>query len=155
MPSSIDFTGWSTTAPTAFVPDQFAALGIDIASIPDLDPGFTLVSGYRELGEAIARRLETPRGSLWYAPDYGTDIRGRLNDSIDAASSDDPAIHAIKNDIEREAEKDQRVLAATADVTFDLSSSVLTIDLRMDTAAGPYALVLVADALTVQLLSVI
>ena len=135
---------------TGFAVDSAAAtLGIDIGSVPDLSPQFSLVGGYRALGESLARRFETPRGSLWYAPDYGTDLRGRLNDTFTASSA-----AALANDIEAEAEKDQRVLTARATVAFNAQTSSLAVALVVTTAQGPFRLILSVTNLTVQLLQV-
>src|SRR5690349_16156686 len=96
--------------------------GSDISGFPDLDPTFSLVSGTTALAQAIARRLESPRGSLWYAPDYGTDVRGRLNDAFTASG-----LHALQSDIEAECEKDERIRHASATVTLDSRRSTMTI----------------------------
>jgi len=124
-----------------------ATLGVDIGSVPDIDPTLALVSGYQALGESIARRLETPRGGLFYDGDYGTDIRGRLNDSFTPAE-----IFSLQSDIEAEAEKEERVQSASATVTFDAASSSMNIQLGVVAATGPFRFVLSADALSVQLL---
>lgn len=125
-----------------------ASLGTDIASLPDLDPLFGTVSEIEALGEALARRYETPRGSLWYAPDYGYDLRGRLGDSL--TTSD---LAQMPGDIEAEALKDERVQSAAAIVTFDASAATLTVTLTGTTAIGPFQFVLAVSALTVNLLS--
>lgn len=121
--------------------------GTDLSFFPDLDPGFGVVSGADCLGQALARRLETPRGGLWYDADYGTDIRDRLNDAATQAGW-----HALQSDIEGECEKDERVRHASATVTLDTASSTLTVSISCDTADGPFVFVLSADALSVQFL---
>jgi len=123
--------------------------GTDISSVPDLDDRFALVSGAAALGQALARRLETPRGGLWYAPNYGTDIRGRLNDTLTQAE-----LAALPGEIEAECEKDERVRRASAQVQFVPQTSTLTVAISVETALGPFRLVLAATALTVELLQV-
>lgn len=133
-----------------FVPDDGSAvLGVDISSLPDLDGGFALAGGYRALGQALARRLETERGSLFYDLDYGTDVRDRLNDSVNPAE-----LAALQGDIDTECEKEERVLSASATVNFDASTGKASIPIQITTAQGPFALILSADALTVQLLAI-
>lgn len=87
-------------------------LGSDFAGILDVDAALTVVSGWRNLGHALARRLTTPNGSLFYAPDYGYDLRSLLN----AAVRD---VGRIESRIVQEMLKDKRVAKATATVTFD------------------------------------
>lgn len=122
--------------------------GTDINGTSDLDPACGTVSGTAALGQALARRLETPRGALWYDADYGTDVRGRLNDALRGGS----ALHALQADIEAECEKDKRVRRASATLIFTASSSALSVTIRCELASGPFTFVLSADALTVALL---
>jgi hypothetical protein len=53
--------------------------GTDISCYPDLDGSFGLVSGFTLIAQDLARRLETPRGGLFYDSNYGTDVRGWVN----------------------------------------------------------------------------
>lgn len=150
MSSSVIFSGWSTTGPTAFTPDDGSSiLGVDIGSLPDLDAGFALVSGYRALGEALVRRYETPRGALFYDDDYGYDLRGRLNDSLTATD-----VASIGSEMAAEAEKEERVLSATWDCEFNAQTGQLSATGTIETATGPFTLVLTADKLTLQLLQI-
>jgi hypothetical protein len=93
--------------------------------------------------EAILRRLQTPRGGLWYDRDYGADVRQFLNGSRSKF-----AVAAV---VEAEALKDERVEEASADVTF--TDTTLEIVLRIVTAAGPFDLTIGVSDLTVALLS--
>ncbi len=124
-------------------------LGTDIATPGglDLDPSFALAYGYRALGEALARRIETRRGSLIDDPQYGTDVRARINDNLDARGLAEIAI-AIVN----EWQKDERVFLAR--VTCTLAAGVLRIVGTVQTATGTFRLVLSVDAVTVTLLTV-
>lgn len=87
--------------------------GTDIVLLPDLDPTFQLESGSAVVASALLRRLQTPRGGLFYDPEYGYDLRDRLNDSSANGFS-------IQSDVEDEIEKDSRVSNAT--VSTSLSS---------------------------------
>jgi phage baseplate assembly protein W len=107
------------------------------------------VSGIRVVGEALARRLSTPRGSLINASDYGYDLRQLLNESLDQAG-----INRVQMSIAAECEKDERVLSAVAECRFDFAASKLTVAVGVTTAQAPFTLVLSVDALTVQILRV-
>lgn len=87
-------------------------LGSDFAGILDVDAALTVVSGWRNLGHALARRLTTANGALFYAPDYGYDLRSVLNAAIRDTTR-------IANRIIKEMLKDKRVKSATANVVFD------------------------------------
>lgn len=119
--------------------------GTDFAAIPDFD-GQTLKREYDNLAEALARRLITPRGALWYAPDYGTDLRAYLGE---------PMTDALRYEVERlaalEAEKDPRVEEASATLTY-LGREEMRLSLAVRTAQGPFTLVLRVDSLSVEVL---
>lgn len=122
-------------------------LGVDISCYPDLDAGFSLVSGYTALGQALARRLETPRGGLFYDPDYGTDVREMVNDVTTSASA-----QQRQQQIEAEALKEERVGTAAATVTYSPATSTATIKLAVDTAAGPYTFILAVTSVSIAVL---
>lgn len=119
--------------------------GTDFAAIPDFD-GQTLKREYDNLAEALARRLITPRGALWYAPDYGTDLRAYLGE---------PMTDALRYEVERlaalEVEQDPRVEEASATLTY-LGREEMRLSLSVRTLYGPFALVLRVDALNVEVL---
>lgn len=110
---------------------------------------FALATGRTNLALAIARRLCTPRGGLFYDPDYGFSL-------IMLLSSEAPrsAILAIGPAIAQEAEKDERVLSARADLVFNDQERKLTITLYLTDADGPFRLILAASAVTVEILEV-
>lgn len=128
---------------TASTPD----FGSDISCIADIDASFAVVTGPTALAQAIARRLTTPRGALPYAPDYGTDVRLWLNDSFTTAQAG-----ALQAAIEQEVEQDERVLSASAFASYDSTAQALAVSLQLDTAEGPFGLVLSISATTVQIL---
>ena len=111
----------------------------------DLDPFFGETSGAESLGQACARRLVTPRGSLLGDQSFGYDVRVHLNDDAPNAST-------ISAAIADELVKDERVQSATATVTFDELGGSLTIVATVFTAAGPFRLTLAVSAVTVDLL---
>lgn len=95
-----------------------SAYGSDLSCVSDLDSGMGLFTGPKIVAEAVARRLTTPRGGLFYDPNYGTDLRRWLNAAIDEKDIPD-----IRAEIETEAELDERVATADVSVEFDRSSA--------------------------------
>jgi phage baseplate assembly protein W len=124
-----------------------ADFGIDIACVDDLDPGWELVSGRKALGQALARRLSTPRGGLFYAPTYGYDLRAWLNADLDAID-----VFAIAAGVEAECERDPRVQRAAASVSFESTTERLRVTVYVVDAEGPFELVLDVSAVTVEIL---
>lgn len=121
--------------------------GTDIATpgLFDIDPYFTFSTGAEGLGEALGRRLVTPRGSLEGDAAYGYDVRVFLND-------DDPNPDAIALGVADELVKDERVQSASAVVTFDSLAGSLTIVADVLTAGGPFRLTLDVSAVSVAVL---
>jgi hypothetical protein len=106
-----------------------------------------MVSGRRCLGEAIARRLQTPRGGLIDDPNYGFDLSGELNDDV---TQEDVA--RMSSSIEAECLKDERVFGATATVVF--ANGTLLVTIKLTDSAGPFLLVLQVTSVTLELLTV-
>jgi len=124
-------------------------LGTDISCFPDLSPLGTLVTGNTGVAQALARRLTTPRGGLFYDTNYGTDLRLYLNEGMTQEAQS-----RIKAAVESECRKDERVSSCTADVTFNLAAQTLAVSIAFSTGAGPFSLTLSVTALTVSLLKV-
>lgn len=124
----------------------------------DLDPRFTIISGPRVVAEAVARRLVTSRGTLKYDGDFGLDIRDWINSDIASAESsitEDPVLFALRSSIEGEAEKDERVESAAADVTYSRTDKTVTATVRITPVTGAvFKFVLAIDAVTAQILKV-
>lgn len=83
-------------------------LGSDFACTTDLDANLSTVEGRRCLAEALARRLQTPRGMLWYDKHYGFDITAFVGSSVPEG--------VIKHGIRKECLKDERVLDASVEL---------------------------------------
>lgn len=115
--------------------------------VDDLTMPAVMVGGNRVVGEAIARRLTTPRGQNVGDPDYGFDLTVYLNADISTAD-----ISLIQSGIDAECVKDERVLSATSTVT--LVGTVLIVSIMLTLATGPFTLVLSVNDVTVQILSV-
>lgn len=125
-------------------------LGADLSLYPDLNPAGAMVSGSRCLAQALLRRFTTPRGGLFYDPDYGTDVRALLGESI--ANND---ASSLGQAIEQEALKDERVLLATATMAFNTQTNTVSATLAITSSAGPFTMVLNVSAVTVSLLQVV
>lgn len=111
--------------------------GSDISTFPDLDPSFGLLTGPRVVAEAVARRLMTPRGGLFYDPQYGFDLRALLNDA-----TPDARLAAIASQVEDEALKDERVQAVQAFVTRNGQAGTLVVRIVLTLASGTFPLTL-------------
>lgn len=120
--------------------------GTDFSAVDDLDPNMRTISGRQVLKEACARRLSTPRGGLWYAPNYGDDVRRYLN------SNTDPRV--IEQTAAAELAQDDRVESVSVSVTFDEEQGTFTLDVALTDAEGPFEFTLAVDSLTAKILGV-
>lgn len=127
--------------------------GTDLANdwgsgFPDL--GFDFESGRKNLAAALGRRLITPRGALFYDPNYGFDVRSYLN-----RVADEQAKFELATLTEAECEKDPRVLEATAVLTqSDLRNFRLTVNI-VPLEGAKFSLVLEVSGVSAKLLEVI
>lgn len=120
--------------------------GDDVVGVLDVDADFTIASPARALGEAALRRLTTDRGGLFYDPEYGYNLRARVNETLDERSAFETAAG-----VRAELERDERVLSA--DVSVTRVDEGLDVRALLDTLDGPFRLVLHATEVTVNLLS--
>lgn len=127
-------------------------LGTDVSCTTDLDPAFALVFDSTALGQALLRRLITPRGMVGDDPDYGTDVRAFMNET----QSGDFGFR-LQSAIERECEKDERVASATATVTLNASGTQASVSVAVEfvTDASLFTLVLAISAVTATLLQAV
>lgn len=123
--------------------------GVDVSTVPGLDPMFRLIDGRRAVAEVVARRYSTPNGALLDDPDFGLDVRGLLNESLDAAT-----LYRWRAAMATEALKDERVLDADVAFAADLVAGTLRVTIALTLADGPFTLVLGIGQLTVELLQV-
>lgn len=122
--------------------------GTDLSCVTDLDPAGLEVSGRTCLAQAIARRLQTPRGGLIDDPNYGFAVTAFLNDDLTARD-----LALIASNVQAECVKDERVISASATVTLS-AAGVLTVAINLVDFVGPFRLVLGVSALTVAILQV-
>lgn len=128
-------------APTPVVPAARvgvanADLGVDIMCEDDLDPHLRLVGGTRNVAWALAWRIRTPRGELFYSPDYGRGLVEYCHGEVDKQT-----LHACRSGLESEALKDPRVRSASPSVRWTPATRTLTTALACNSAAGPFRLV--------------
>ena len=146
-PFSWPFSGTTTPAgaPAPTTPDY----GVDWYWNGDIDPTGRLVNGPLAVAQAIARRLITTRGTLFYDPEYGFNLRDFLNETVEEGQT----IFQIESGIETECLKDERVESADAAAEYIESASRLRVTARLVLAEGPFELVLIVDAVTLEILS--
>jgi len=121
--------------------------GSDFYCIDDIDPALSIVSGNDCLGQALVRRISTPRLGLFYDPDYGIDARRYLGRAVRP--------NVTSQAIESECMKDERLEDITVGVSFrsnDEPKDKLSITLKCTTDGGPFDLTVAIDDLTVELL---
>lgn len=131
------------------ITDETTDLGTDIALLTDLAPVWGLATGATNLLNALLRRLTTPRGGLFYDLDYGYDVTAQLNAALTQTD-----VGRIRGAINSELLKDDRVLSLGVTAAFLFATKALSISIQIDTAEGPFDLVLAASSVTVELLSV-
>lgn len=116
--------------------------GYDLSCIDDLDPSMIEVGGNLVLAQACARRLLTPNGTLLDDADYGYDLTQWIDADLDPADAAE-----IQVAIAQELQKDERVSSATCLLTYTQATSVITAQITIDGAAGPFQFVLTVSAL--------
>lgn len=126
--------------------------GTDLATVftpygADVDPAGIEVSGRLGLAQSLIRRLLTPRGRLIDDPDYGFSLTDFFAD--DLSQSD---LGEIQGGVEAEMLKDERVVAASATVTFQ--STVLLVAISITDGVGPFKLTLAVTSVNVTVLAI-
>ena len=117
--------------------------GNDTESETDLTFARRQVTGSIMMAQTIARRMQTPRGSLFYDSEYGYDLRQFLRGTT-------PSTSVINGQVENEALKDERVQDVTVESAFD--GGTLTVSIVGFGSEGPFDLTLNVSDVTVELL---
>lgn len=130
-------------------PANASPYGQDIDFMNGLNPLLPLLGGLANLGQALAHRLSTPRGGLFYDPGYGTDIRAYLNEAMTAAKA-----AQLQADIANECLKDERVQSVSATAVFEPSEEELEVTINVIAAPGPFVLQLSVSDVTVAVLAI-
>jgi hypothetical protein len=123
-----------------------AYFGTDV-SVFSGDLSFTPVTGFQNLAQAILRRWQTPRGGLFYDPNYGTDARDWVNAIVNPGDQ-----ARLAGMLEDEAEKDERVQQCTAQTSFAAATNGFQINATILSSAGPFSLVANVSQMGIQLL---
>lgn len=118
-----------------------ADFGSDISTFPDLDPLLEPQSGRRVLLESIARRMSTPRGGLWWAPSYGSDLGAVLDEAVDPAR-----LRSAANALQQQLVQDERIKSASVEATYVAATRSLRIVVSIVDATGPFTRVFALDA---------
>jgi hypothetical protein len=84
--------------------------GSDWRDLGSLD--FSRLEGKKLLKRSLIRRLTTPKESLFYAPEYGFDLRQFVN-----ADWDSEIESQLITGAQNECEQDKRIIEATVSVT--------------------------------------
>lgn len=123
-------------------------LGTDVALTDDLAGVWGLASGKTNLAMALYRRFTTTRGGLFYDLDYGFNLLDLLNAEMTPATVSDARGACIA-----QAEKEDRVEAATVTLVFDQAAKKATFTFEIESAIGPFTLVLRATDAGVAILN--
>ncbi len=119
--------------------------GNDTECVSDLTFARRRVDGETMMAQAMARRLTTGRGTLFYAPEYGYDLRQFLRGSV-------PAESVLNGNIENELLKDERVEDVTVESSYNAGTEALSVRAQGFGADGPFDLTIEIGAVTVKLL---
>lgn len=110
-----------------------------------------LTGDQRILAQAVVMRLDTKKGTLWTAPDYGLSLADYVEQGITA-----DALARIPGDVRAELEKDERiegVIVAASTTKNPGGGYSLILDIRITPAGGAsFSMTLAVDHLTIQLL---
>lgn len=105
---------------------------IDIDCVSDIKPHLPTASGRLALAQALARRLQTPRGKAPWWPNYGTDVQqfvlAKVRPSIISAA------------VRAECLKDERV--ESVDLTVSVDGNATRLDIQVTDAEGPFTFTL-------------
>lgn len=131
--------------PIAEAPAGDLGYGRDLSCVSDCTDEFTEIASDTPLiiAQALARRFQTPRGTLLDDKDYGCDLRGMLNRGVTQEE-----LRSLHTRVTNEAVKDERVELVTASVSIDTASAIdQTLQLSMvitprDPRIEPFAFVL-------------
>lgn len=102
--------------------------GVDLSCITDIDDRASEVrsDSPTAIGQAVARRLITPRGMISSDLAYGFDVRGLLNRGVPAGE-----LAQLSSDIAAEARKDERVSSIDCVCSYDFQTRALRVQLRI------------------------
>lgn len=122
--------------------------GSDISAKTDLDATFRMVSGVELMSEVCLRRLYCRRGGLLGSPNANTlDARDFLNTGLGRGG-----LASVSVQCQAAILGDPRVLTCTVTPSYDAPNRALTLRVQGVGAAGPFALTLSVNDVTIELL---
>lgn len=119
--------------------------GNDIDCVNDLTFAMATVSGTKMMAQAIARRVTTPRGGLFYNGEYGWDLTALVSEAEVSPAE-------VNGAVENEVLKDLRVDDVDVTSVFEAATKTMTVDIVGHGSEGPFALTLLVSDVTVELL---
>lgn len=122
-----------------------AELGTDIV----VGKNLKTITGFDNLARQLIYRLSIPRGSLFWDPDCGDDIRLFLNSKISPSLLDQ-----IKSVVKTQCEQDPRVDNADVEIIYNKTNLSLEITIYVTTFEGPFTLVLSVNSLSIETLTI-
>lgn len=123
--------------------------GIDLDCVMDVTATLDEVDpqSLTAIGQAIARRLITPRGNVADDQNYGLDLRAYCNRGVTVEE-----LRSLSASVRGEAMKDARVADAKCDVTYAGSRLIIKLAITPQDRSGPFALVFFVTADGIQLI---
>ena len=120
---------------------------VSTATGPDLDLS-RMSSGTQTVANSLYCRLTTRHGSVVDAPNECFDLRQLLGAGLSQAG-----LQNVQTTIQRQCERDERVLAAAVIATYNQATATLSATLQITTAQGPFTMTLSVNNLTVALIT--
>lgn len=117
-------------------------LGSDLSGVLDIDFALSTVSGRTALGQAILRRLTTPRGGLVGDPTYGYAVFETIGSTVPTSVIEQRVLEQV---LAEEEVEDARVSVQRTGESLRIVISVVD-------AEGPFELTLTRDQLTTEAL---
>lgn len=116
---------------TNALPDPFG-FGQDLLLGDDVSADMAEVAGIGCLAQDLIHRIETPRGSVFEDPNYGTDLRDYLSKGIDSRE-----LSGLPGVIAAELQKDDRVQRVTVKIN-SATRDEINFQTIVLTAQGPF-----------------
>jgi hypothetical protein len=108
--------------------DRLHKYGSDFRGAFDLDPVMSMCSGQECLENDVVKRLNTPKGSMFWAPDEGWDPFPYINAPVSQTAG------AMAREIELELSKEERL--ASSQVTVQKNDTSLSVLVRCVSTDG-------------------
>lgn len=125
--------------------------GLDLSCDFDLDPRGVEVNGFLALAQALARRLDTPEGTLVGddSGSYGYDLAELVSLGMTAEG-----LRAVPEKVRAQFLDDERVSAADVKVLSSPSTSEIRLDCRVVGLRGPFRFTIAISDVGAQLFDV-